>query len=85
STRNTHIEHMWVEVGSQVACPWHAFLTCLERLHRLDPFDTTHLWLIHRLFIKSINDDLGQFVEQWNHHPISGNAHNQTPDVSFRF
>ena len=40
STHNTQIERLWVEVGMQFTCSWHAFFFHLERLHHLDR--TTH-------------------------------------------
>ncbi|RDX53979.1 hypothetical protein OH76DRAFT_1313617, partial [Lentinus brumalis] len=71
STRNTRIERMWVEVGSQFAYGWRAFFTRLERWHRLDPSNPAHLWLLHYLFLELINVDCKRFREDWNHHPIS--------------
>ncbi|TFK84420.1 hypothetical protein K466DRAFT_577313 [Polyporus arcularius HHB13444] len=79
STRNTRIERMWVEVGTQFALRWRAFFTRLERRHRLDPEEPGHLWLLHMLFLDDINADCRAFQHEWNHHPISGIAKNQTP------
>ncbi|EPQ57571.1 hypothetical protein GLOTRDRAFT_127924 [Gloeophyllum trabeum ATCC 11539] len=56
----------------------------LERLHQLDHSDPTHLWLLHILFLDSIRDDCRAFQEEWNHHPISGEGHDQTP-LDMRF
>ncbi|KAJ7718880.1 hypothetical protein DFH07DRAFT_761389, partial [Mycena maculata] len=72
STRNTRIERLWVEVGTQFARQWRAFFTRLGRLHRLDRKNPAHLWLLHRLFLDSINDDCKEFQTEWNLHPISG-------------
>jgi hypothetical protein len=38
----------------------------------LDRKNPSHLWLLHRLFLKDINDDCKEFQDQWNAHPISG-------------
>ncbi|KAJ7705165.1 hypothetical protein B0H14DRAFT_3645903 [Mycena olivaceomarginata] len=57
STRNTRIERLWVEVGTQFARGWRAFFTRLGRLHHLDRKNPSHLWLLHRLFLFAINDD----------------------------
>ncbi|KAJ7749834.1 hypothetical protein DFH07DRAFT_746472, partial [Mycena maculata] len=84
STRNTRIERLWVEVGSQFARRWRGFFLRLERLHRFDPDDPHHLWLLHHLFLDDINEDCKEFQNQWNHHPISGKGENQTPaDMRF--
>lgn len=82
STRNTRIERMWVEVGTQFAIQWRAFFTRLERCHRLVPDQPGHLWLIHVLFLEEINADCRSFQRDWNHHPLSGSGHNQSPLVS---
>ncbi|KAI0668128.1 hypothetical protein C8Q78DRAFT_980518, partial [Trametes maxima] len=79
STRNTRIERMWVEVGTQFARRWRAFFTRLERRHGLDPTKPEHLWLLHYLFLGMINDDCDSFRDQWNHHPISGLGKDQSP------
>ncbi|KAJ7118271.1 hypothetical protein C8R44DRAFT_625989 [Mycena epipterygia] len=79
STRNTRVERLWVEVGSQFARCWRGFFSRLERLHKFDPHNPHHLWLLHHLFLADINKDCEEFQEQWNHHPISGKGHDQTP------
>ncbi|KAH9886213.1 hypothetical protein C8Q73DRAFT_748968 [Cubamyces lactineus] len=84
STRNTRIERMWVEVGTQFAMRWRAFFTRLERCHRLDPSAPGHLWLLHVLFLREINDDCQSFQRDWNHHPLSGSGHNKSP-LDMRF
>ncbi|KAJ7478865.1 hypothetical protein B0H11DRAFT_1725718 [Mycena galericulata] len=81
STRNTRIERLWVEVGSQFARRWRGFFLRLERLQKFDPDNPYHLWLLHYHFLGEINKDFEEFQEQWNHHPISGKGNNQTPLV----
>ena len=81
STRNTRIERLWVEVGSQFARAWRAFFYRLETLHRLDPNNKIHLWLLHYLFLDAINEDCDIFRQHWNSHPISGMGHNESPRV----
>lgn len=83
STRNTRIERLWVEVGSQFVRQWRAFFTRLGRLHRLDRKNPVHLWLLHSLFLEEINIDCDRFAEEWNVHPISGtDMRNMSPLVS---
>lgn len=82
STHNSRIERLWVEVGSQFARRWRVFFLRLERQHHLDRTDPRHLWLLHYLFLQLINDDCDAFRQNWNCHPISGEGHHQTPDVS---
>ena len=72
STRNTRIERLWVEVGSQFARLWKAFFIRLEQLHSLQRDNPQHLWLLHYLFLPTINDACKAFHREWNLHPISG-------------
>lgn len=81
STHNTRIERLWVEVGTQFARRWRAFFLNLERFHGLKRDNSHHLWLLHHLFLTEINDDCEEFQESWNSHPISGEGHDQSPDV----
>ena len=73
---------MWVEVGSQFVRRWRAFFYRLERLHHLERDNANHLWLLHYLFLSMINDDCKTFQEEWNAHPILGEGHDQSPNVS---
>ncbi|KAJ7336838.1 hypothetical protein DFH08DRAFT_705802 [Mycena albidolilacea] len=83
STRNTRIERLWVEVGTQFARRWRAFFTRLGRMHSLDRKNPMHLWHLHRLFLDKLNNDCHEFQEEWNHHPMSGNmTGGQSPEVS---
>ena len=83
SVFNTRIERLWVEVGRQFVRAWRAFFRRLERLHLLDRSNTHHLWLLHFLFLDTINSDCLEFQNEWNSHPISGAGHNQSPNVNF--
>lgn len=81
STHNTRIERSWVEVGREFARAWRAFFYQLEDLHNLDAFNPHHLWLLHILFMAEVQEDCRRFQETWNHKPISGAGHDQTPLV----
>jgi hypothetical protein len=84
STRNTRIERLWVEVGKHFARRWRAFFTRLEKHHDLDSRNPAHLWLLQLLFLKDINSDCDEFIQDWNAHPISGEGHDKSPNVSAR-
>ncbi|THH10278.1 hypothetical protein EW145_g1447 [Phellinidium pouzarii] len=51
----------------------------------LSLYGGAHLWLLHRLFLPLINEDLESFVKWWNAHPVSGpQAQNKSPwDMRF--
>jgi hypothetical protein len=70
-----------VEVGKHFARQWRAFFTRLENHHDLDHKDSTHLWLLQRLFLKDINSDCQEFIDEWNAHSIEGEG-NKSPNVS---
>ncbi|KAG1906383.1 uncharacterized protein F5891DRAFT_975775 [Suillus fuscotomentosus] len=72
STRNSRIERLWVEVGTQFVRRWRGFFTRLEQLHKLDVDKPGHLWLLSMLFLNALNDDCRQFQQEWNLHPIHG-------------
>ncbi|KAH7919859.1 hypothetical protein BV22DRAFT_1022259, partial [Leucogyrophana mollusca] len=72
STRNSRIERLWVEVGSQFSRRWRAFFTRLERCHGLDVDKEEHIWLLQNLFLDAINEDCRDFRREWNLHPIAG-------------
>lgn len=83
STRNTRIERLWVEIGTQFARRWRVFFLRLERLHHLDADNPHHIWLLHRLFLPAINKDCEAFQASWNYHQVSGpDTNEQTPFVS---
>ncbi|KAG1789767.1 uncharacterized protein HD556DRAFT_1243401 [Suillus plorans] len=80
STRNSRIERLWVEVGTQFARRWRGFFTRLERLHKLDIDKPGHLWLLSVLFSSALDDDCRQFQREWNSHPICGSeTNNRSP------
>ncbi|KAJ7459475.1 hypothetical protein B0H11DRAFT_1737159 [Mycena galericulata] len=85
STRNTRIERLWVEVGTQFARRWRAFFTRLGRLHRLDRKNPAHLWLLHRLFLDLLNEDCTEFQTEWNLHPVSGRTTSDQSPADMRF
>lgn len=85
STHNTHIECLWVEVGRQFGQRWRAFFYQLEVLHCPDRSNRHHLWLLHLLFLDMINNDCESVQQEWNVKPISGEGHDQSPNVSLCF
>ncbi|KAK7012593.1 hypothetical protein R3P38DRAFT_2549489 [Favolaschia claudopus] len=85
STHNTRIERLWVEVGTQFARQWRAFFTRLGDLHCLDRKNPGHIWLLHQLFLDSINEDCVKFQNEWNAHPVSGRQCSDRSPNDMRF
>jgi len=64
------IERLWVDVTAQVGSLWADAFTDLELQHGLDINSTHHIWLLHFLFLPTINQQLSFFAESWNQHRI---------------
>lgn len=83
STQNTRIERLWVEVGSQFVRRWKVFFQRLESDYGLRRTNTSHIWLLHYLFLDAINADAETFRQDWNSHGVSGNVtQNKSPEVN---
>ncbi|KIO27498.1 hypothetical protein M407DRAFT_47007, partial [Tulasnella calospora MUT 4182] len=81
STRNQRIERLWVDVGSQFARRWQVFFRRLELSYHLDVTNEAHRWLLRYLFLKDLNMDTQAFLQNWNHHPMSGQGpQNKNPE-----
>ncbi|KAH9934592.1 hypothetical protein B0H21DRAFT_699319 [Amylocystis lapponica] len=70
SVHNTRIERLWYDVTHAFGQKWKNFFLDLETNHGLDPRLPSHIWLLHFLFLSSINDDAQEFVNAWNSHPL---------------
>ncbi|KAF7311754.1 hypothetical protein MIND_00185800 [Mycena indigotica] len=70
SVHNIRIERLWVDVTAQVGATWHERFTILEIRYGLDINNTAHIWLLHFLFLATINSELAFFAESWNEHDI---------------
>lgn len=49
---------------------WKEFFYTLEDHHGLDESDPSHIWLLHLLFLPSINEDALAWAQSWNSHKI---------------
>ncbi|KAH7052421.1 hypothetical protein BKA62DRAFT_780263 [Auriculariales sp. MPI-PUGE-AT-0066] len=82
SVDNIRIERLWVDVVRGVVNKWHVFFQQLEQFDGLDVENSTHLWVLHHLFLQQINDDLHEWANMWNEHPMSIDRNNR--DISSR-
>ncbi|KAJ7722087.1 hypothetical protein B0H16DRAFT_1334865, partial [Mycena metata] len=83
---SVRIKRLWVDVTAQVGATWSENFTMLE-LHRgLDINNVNHIWLLHYLFLPTINDQLTFFAQLWNEHRIQiRNGPNRSPADMFHF
>ncbi|KAF5366951.1 hypothetical protein D9757_010853 [Collybiopsis confluens] len=86
SVHNTRIERLWADVTIGVGDTWHQRFTELEVSHDLQINNPNHLWLLHHLFLPTINFHLQVWARSWNFHPIAiRNSSNQRPEEMFGF
>ena len=68
SVHNIRIERLWVEVGRTIVAKWKPFFEALEARHGLRVDSAGHVWLLHHLFLRSLNGDVVEWAEHWNCH-----------------
>lgn len=86
SVHNIRIERLWVDVTAQVGAFWADIFTELELRYGLNINNIYHIWLLHYLFLPTINSQLAFFAESWNQHRIQiRNGPNRSPADMFGF
>lgn len=86
SVHNVRIERLWVDVTAQIGATWADRFTTLELRHGLDINNIHHIWLLHALFLPTINAELSFFADSWNQHQIQiRNGPNRSPADMFGF
>lgn len=61
SVHNVRIEQLWVDFTAQVGAAWADNFTLLEICYGLDINNAAHIWLLHFLFLGTINTQLAFF------------------------
>ncbi|KAJ7451459.1 hypothetical protein B0H11DRAFT_1877199 [Mycena galericulata] len=83
---NVRIERLWVDITAQLGATWSERFTILELRHGLDINNVAHIWLLHFLFLATINSQLAFFAQSWNQHRIQiRNGPNRSPADMFVF
>ncbi|KAF7300300.1 hypothetical protein HMN09_00913200 [Mycena chlorophos] len=86
SVHNVRIERLWVDVTAQVTAAWADTFTQLELHANLNINNRAHIWLLHFLFLGTINTQLAFFAESWNQHRIQiRRGPNRSPTDMFVF
>ncbi|TCD60521.1 hypothetical protein EIP91_009938 [Steccherinum ochraceum] len=86
SVHNTRIERLWYDVTAKFGRKWKEFFRDLEANHGLNPTIPAHIWLLHHLFLLSIQQDADDFVLAWNSHKIQMRGERtQSPKEMFFF
>ncbi|KAJ6524767.1 hypothetical protein B0H19DRAFT_971758 [Mycena capillaripes] len=71
SVHNTRIERLWYDVTHGFGKKWKVFFLDLETNHGLNPTRPGHIWLLHHLFLSSVNRDALEWAEAWNSHQLT--------------
>jgi hypothetical protein len=86
SVHNIRIERLWVDVTAQVGATWAELFLMLEVGHGLNINNPNHIWLLHYLFLGTLNAQLEFFAQGWNHHRIQiQHGPNRSPADMFGF
>ena len=75
---NQHIERLWLDVKRLVVCRFKSIFYSMEENDLLDPLNDLHLYVLHLVFLSSINNALRELLEDSNNHPLSS-EHNFSP------
>ncbi|KAJ7828527.1 hypothetical protein B0H13DRAFT_1656189 [Mycena leptocephala] len=70
SVHNTRIERLWYDVTHGFGQKWKNFFHDLEINHGLNPRSAADIWLLHHLFLDSINRDALEWAQSWNSHKL---------------
>ncbi len=85
SVHNTRIERLWYDVTTGFGKKWKRFFMDLEANYGLDPSHPHHIWLLHVLFLDSVNQDAQDWSLAWNSHKlqIQGERQRSPRDMFF--
>ena len=78
SVHNCRVERVHRDVYAGVLTFFNSIFHSLGENGQLDPLNETHLFALHLVFKDKINNSLKEFVNQWQHHPLSS-EHNLSP------
>ncbi|KAJ6573722.1 hypothetical protein B0H10DRAFT_2168551 [Mycena sp. CBHHK59/15] len=82
NVHNTRIERLWYDVTHGFGKKWKVFFLDLEANHGLNPTRPGHIWLLHHLFLSSINRDAQDWAEAWNSHQLTIRRQQEIEDIN---
>ncbi|KAJ4484574.1 hypothetical protein C8R41DRAFT_936046 [Lentinula lateritia] len=86
SVHNIRIERLWRDVTQGFGLKWYNFFFSLEVELGLLPDIDEHIWLLHYLFLPSINQDAHEWAGSWNSHNLQlQNERDRSPQDMFFF
>jgi hypothetical protein len=86
SVHNIRIERLWVDMTSAFGSKWKTLFEILEAHDGLDSNNDAHIWLLHFLFLDSINKDAEDWAATWNNHTLQRRGqHHQSPHQMYLY
>lgn len=70
SVHNIRIERLWRDVTHGFGQKWKTFFQELEFGCGLNPDLDAHIWPLHHLFLRAVNQDAQEWAQAWNAHKI---------------
>lgn len=83
SVHNVRIERLWRDYYVGFAQPWYLFFHDLELQAGLNPENPNHLWLLHHVFLSTMNNEAERWLETWNSHPLRSEGSRSPKDIFF--
>lgn len=71
SVHNQRIERLWRDVFSNCTILFYNLFHFMESNDLLNVDDELHMFCLHYVFIRRINQALQRFKDAWNYHPLS--------------
>ena len=71
SVHNQRIERLWRDVFQSCLVIFYQIFYRMEDLHILNVDNDIHMFCLHYIYLPRINCAIWQFLEAWNHHPLS--------------
>ncbi|KAG2142144.1 hypothetical protein BD769DRAFT_1345513 [Suillus cothurnatus] len=85
SVHNIRIERLWVDFTNGIGSKWKKFFQDLELGSGLDADNPHHIWLVHYLFLTTLNSEIHVWAETWNNHRMSTAEHGITSPHQLRY
>ena len=82
SVLNQCIKRLWLDVKRLVVCRFESIFYSMDENDLLDSLNDLHLYVLHLIFLPSINNGLRELLEDWNNHPLSS-EHNFFLRISY--